>query len=159
MKGACGAVNGVKGIIVLAKSVVTYIKHSAPVQHCLHQLQKDSGVRKPRKVKQEMPVRWDTEFDMVSSVLRLKQFLMELFTLPIYVGPTITVRQTGGELASKGIFLIQQLCRDIDALSLQGMSTFKNESSHRLHEEMGCFLKFYPYVMACYLNINLKGVL
>ena len=92
---ACGAINGVKGIIVLAKSVVTYIKHSAPVQHCLHQLQKDSGVRKPRKVKQEMPVRWDTEYGLLSSVLRLKQFLIELFTLPIYLGPTITVRQWG----------------------------------------------------------------
>ena len=145
VKGACGAINGVKGIIVLAKSVVTYINHSAPVQHCLHQLQKDSGVRKPRKVKQEMPVRWDTEFDMLSSVLRLKQFLLELFTLPIYLGLTITIRQwgviaaickllypckifmkkgqTGGEMASKGIFLIQQLYRDGGALSMQGMHT------------------------------------
>ena len=116
---------------------------------------------------------------MVSSVLRLKQFLMELFTLPIYLGPTITVRQwgvmaaickvlypckifmkktqTGGEMASKGIFLFQQLCRDIDALSVQGMHTFKNELLHQLHEEMCCFLKFYSYIMACYLNINFKG--
>ena len=129
VKGACGAINGVKGIIVVAKSVVTYIKHSPPVQHCSYQLQKDNGVRKPRKVKQEMPVRWDTEYDMLSSVLRVKQFLVELFTLPIYLGPTITVRQwgaiaaickvlypckifmkkaqTGGEMASKAIFLIQ----------------------------------------------------
>ena len=99
-----------------------------------------------------MPVRWDMEYDMLSSVLRVKQFLVELFTLPIYLGPTITVRQwgaiaaickvlypckifmkkaqTGGEMASKGIFLIQQLYRDLDALIVQGMHTFINELLH-----------------------------
>ena len=33
------------------------------------------GVTKPRKVKQEMPVRWDTEFEMLALVLKLKQLI------------------------------------------------------------------------------------
>ena len=57
-------------------------------------------------------------------------------------------------MASKGIFLIQQLYRDADALSVQGSCIFKNELSHRLHEDIGCFVKSYPYVVACYLNKN-----
>ena len=79
---ACGAINGVKGIIVLAKSVVTSIKHSTPVQHFCN-----------RYTEFGMLVRWDKEFDILSSVLKLHQFLMELFTLPIYLGPAVTVRQ------------------------------------------------------------------
>ena len=116
-------ITSIKNVIQAGKAVVTYIKYSAPVQSALYDLQKQAGVVKPHKVKQEMPVRWDTEYDMLNSLIRLKQFLIALFDLPIYQGPVLATRhwatvhsfvkmlwpcklfmkrdQTGGEMASK----------------------------------------------------------
>ena len=37
------------------------------------------------------------------------------------------------------------------------MGGFKAELLARLHNELDCFLRFYPFVMASYLNINFKG--
>ena len=135
---------------------------------------------KPHKVKQEMPVRWDTEFDMLNALAKLKQFLIVLFELPIYQGPVITTRQcntihslvkmlfpckifmkrgqSGGEMASKCIFLIRRLFLDLKGLSIANMGGFKTELLQRLHEEeLDCFARFHPLIMACYLNINFKG--
>ena len=140
VKGSCSAIVGIKNVILAGKAVVAYIKHSPPVQSALHSLQKEAGVLKPHKVKQEMPVRWDTKYDMLNSLLKLKQFLISLFELTIYQGPTISTRQwntiqsvvkmlfpckifmkrgqSGGEMASKCIFLIRRLFSDLDGLSV-----------------------------------------
>ena len=60
---------GIKNVILAGKAVVAYIKHSPPVQSALHSLQKEAGVLKPHKVKQDMPVRWDTKYHCVGGSL------------------------------------------------------------------------------------------
>ena len=98
VKGACSAILGIRNVIQAGKAAVAYIKHSPPVQSALHTSQKEAGVLKPHKVKQEMPVRWDTEFDMLNALLKLKQFLISLFELPIYQGP---IRHDSGTPSSR----------------------------------------------------------
>ena len=62
-------------------------------------------------------------------------------------------------MASKCIFLIRRLFVDLEGLSVVNMGGFKTELINRLHEELDCFTRFHPFIMACYLNINFKGVI
>ena len=62
-------------------------------------------------------------------------------------------------MASKCIFLIRRLFSDLDGLSVVNMGGFKTELLARLHEELDCFTRFHPFIMACYFNINFKGLI
>ena len=45
----------------------------------------------------------------------------------------------------------------MEGLSVVNMGGFKTELLNRLHEEFDCYIRFHPFIMACYLNINFKG--
>ena len=57
-------------------------------------------------------------------------------------------------MASKCMFLIRRLFLDLEGPSIVNMGLFKTELLQRLHEELDCFGRFHPFIMACYLNIN-----
>ena len=60
-------------------------------------------------------------------------------------------------MASKYVFILSKLFHDLNNLSVANMGGFKTELLRRLHDELDCFPKFYPFIIASYLNINFKG--